>query len=70
MSNFAEISETKITKFVIETDLAAKLPASPVLLGAGGKPSTRFPPRTLVELSDFENFEKIEKIENSKKFKM
>ena len=35
-------------------------------LGAGGKPSTRFPPGTLVELAGFktnEKFEKTEKVE-------
>ena len=40
-------------------------------LGAGGKPSTRFSPGTLVELSDFqkfENFEILKKIENVENF--
>ena len=59
------------TKFVIEPGFAAKLRASPVL-GAGGKPSTRFPPGTLVELSDFREvlrlkFKKIQEFEKTEK---
>ena len=53
------------SKFVIEAGLAAKRPASPAL-GAGGKPSTRFQPITLVEFSEFEQVAKIEKFEKSK----